>query len=94
MWEIKKKCGGGIKHFSSFSKKEDRHSRQNREITNIKRSSPYLKKYKPDTLNSIDKSSYTPRTNLSNKITGIKKPTEIDILKDNDNVSFLENNMI
>ena len=30
---------------------------------------------KPDTLNSIDKSRFTPRTNLSNKSTIIEKPT-------------------
>ena len=44
---------------------------------------------KTDTLNSIDKSRSTPRTNLSNKGTKIENPTEIDILKDNENVSLL-----
>ena len=46
-------------------------------------------KNKPDTLNLIDKSRYTIRNNLSNKSTRIEKPTEIDILKDNENVSLL-----
>ena len=54
---------------------------------NIK-NSPYLQKNKSNTLNSIYKARSTPRTNLSNKITIIEKPTEIDILKDNENVSL------
>ena len=36
-----------------------------------------------DTLNSIDKSSSTQITNVSNRITIMGKPTEIDIVKDN-----------
>ena len=41
------------------------------------------------TLNSIDKSRSTPRTNLSNKSIRIEKTPEIGILKDNENVSVL-----
>ena len=44
------------------------------------------KKYilrKTDTLNSIDKSRSTTRTNLSNKSTSIENPSEIDIHRDN-----------
>ena len=42
-----------------------------------------------NTLLSIYKSSSTPRTILSNKSTRIEKPSEIDIHKDNENISDL-----
>ena len=47
---------------------------------------PNFQKNKPDTLNLMDKSRSTPRTNKS---TRIENPTEIDILNDNENVSIL-----
>ena len=37
----------------------------------------------------MNKSGYIPRTNLSNEITRIEKPSEIDIYKDNLSVSVL-----
>ena len=42
-----------------------------------------------ETENTVNKSRYILRTNLSNKITGIEKPSEIDICKDDLGVSFL-----
>ena len=51
------------------------------------KNSSYLQKNKPDTLNSIGQSRSTKRTNLSNKITTIKTPTEADIVKDNKDFS-------
>ena len=45
------------------------------------------KKNRTDTLNSIYKSRSTPRTNLSNIITRIEKPSEIDIHRHNLSVS-------
>ena len=43
---------------------------------------------KTDTLNTIDKSRSTPRTNLLNKITKIEKPSAIFIQRDNLSVSI------
>ena len=40
-----------------------------------------------DTVNTVDKSRSSPGTNLSNISTRIEKPTEIDIFKDNRNLS-------
>ena len=47
----------------------------------------YLKK--TDIVNTVDKSRSIPGTNLSNKSTRIGKPTEIDIVKDNKDISNL-----
>ena len=48
----------------------------------MKKTVPTFKTNKPDTLNSIDKSRSTRRTNWSNKSNRIENPIEIDILKD------------
>ena len=40
-----------------------------------------------DTFNTIDKSRFIPVTNLSNRSTIIEKPTEIDIVKYNKDIS-------
>ena len=78
----------------SAKKKTDTFDKIEKSQTSKKPSLP-PRKNKSDTLNSIDKSRYTPRTNLSNKSTRIKKPTQIEILKDNKYVSdFLDKEMI
>ena len=45
-----------------------------REITIIQQNSPYSQQNKPDTLNTIDKSRSTQRTNLYDKSTRIENP--------------------
>ena len=52
-----------------------------------KKKVPTSKEIEPGTINSIDKSRYSQRTNLSNKSTRIEKTSEIDIHRDNLSVS-------
>ena len=82
------KYGWGSKHISYISK-------TNTDVVDKSEKSQTSKEKVPtspkttDTLNAINKSRYTPRTNLSNKSTRIEKPTEIDIHKDNEKISLL-----
>ena len=86
-WESKQNVVGEAKTCPVSEKKIQTQSTKQRNHKH-KKNSPYLQKNKSNTLNSIYKARSTPRTNLSNKITIIEKPTEIDILKDNENVSL------
>ena len=50
---------------------------------------PTSKEIKPDTLKSVDESRYNQRSNLYNRSTRIEKPTEINIFKENKDISGL-----
>ena len=77
------------------SKKKEKSQAPNKTVDTSKsnKNDTVKEKYKSrstqrtDTFNTVDKSRSVPVTNLSNISTRIEKPIEIDIVKDNTNLS-------